>query len=1091
MRAWMVFLMLGVVACWRGAASEPVTQWSYGGLGGVSVSPCVADVVETPGLEIIAAGGETGVVHCLSAAGAVVWESKTPLAGRIATPPAVSGILPAGKRAVAVASEGGLVSCIDATSGVELWRHDAGAPCTGLAWSDLNGDKGDELVVFTRTKGILALSPNNTEVWAFTDAALGRALTLAGPGAVFDVDEDQWMEVFAADAQEAFCVDSKGVLMWKTKPEVPLTGSLAVAGPDQEGIPKLYCTGKGVLLAIDAGIGDVLWQCPLDVLGSEAFPQIVLGDLDRDNTPDVVVGVPGGGLAAVGSDGNVLWSYQGEAGITSSPIVADVDADTTVEVAAGCAGGRIVVVSNAGEIKAGWPVQGVVQHAPLVADIKGDGRASLLYVDTEIRCAALGNAYVKPFMPWPMEGVSMNRIHAISILPESESSIIEDTRAILAGGSFEEQDGALPKGWSLEQADASVCTLDTQIKLAGLSSVSVKPAAQSVALVSALIPIPSELNAISASVMGTGAGAGRAAIRWMGKTGLLREDALQERPEAGIGWKRFILNSTRIPLGAHHMCFALISEGGGGEGAHWDEAQITGTFRLIPRVFVAVNQIGYELNGPKQFTAWSNFKAASVKFELTSGEKTYRGMLTGGRRIVGAYASDWGYYYWRGDFTNFNETGACTIKVTMDAVTAQSVPFAIEPDLLWTATLPLALTCFKYHRCGENVPGGHLACHLDDALEGQSLTGGWHDGSEYSKRHMAAYVLELAAAFSIVRHRLGIQFISPLGKEFLEEVCWGADSVLRSIKPDGSAYPDLVSAPEYWGPPEKETDNQPGTGDERKPDPNGTGDSSVHAAALARVARAAAGNPAYAEAAGRALQWAIDQNLRGPMQFAAATDLYLATHQDTYAQLALALLPAPDPAYSESIQDYDAEFEPIEPPSFKLAVMLREQAGVLITQADNPFGVFMPPREGRVNLFGTPADASGARIGNTKEILEAAVLVAQAYRFNPLPEYKQFIINQFDWILGNNPESISLMEGAGKTFLPSYYHPYETAGVVRGAVPGAIANGFTGREPGDDRPFIDMSGAEKPDAVTNGVDLGNTMLYIKALCHLKRNIALE
>jgi len=1087
----MVFLMLCAVLCWWGAASEPVAQWSYGGLDGVSVSPCVADVVEAPGLETIAAGGDTGVVQCLGATGAAVWESKTPLAGRIVTPPAVSGILPAGKRAVAVASEGGLVSCIDATSGVELWRHDAGAPCTGLAWSDLNGDKGDELVVFTRTKGILALSPSHTEVWAFSEEELGRPLTLAGPGAIFDVDEDQWMEVFAADAQEAFCVDSKGGLRWKTKSEIPLTGSLAVAGPDQEGIPKLYCAGKGALLAIDAGIGDVLWQCPLDALGSEAFPYIVLGDLDRDNAPDIVVGVPGAGMMAVGSDGKVLWTYKGEGGITSSPILADVDADTTVEVVAGCAGNRIAVISNAGEIKASWQVQSVVQHAPLVADIKGDGHASLLYVDTEIRCATLGSAYVKPFMPWPMEGASMSGIHAIRILSESESSIIEDTRALLDGGSFEEQDGALPKGWTLEQADTSVCTLDTQTKLAGTSSVSIKPVTDSVVLVSTLIPIPSELNAISASVMSTGAGAAGATIRWMGKQGLLREDTLQERPDTGTGWKRFILNSTRTPLGAHHVCFALISKDGGGEGAHWDEAQITGTFRLIPQVFVAVNQIGYELNGPKQFTAWSNFKAASVKFELTSGEKTYKGILTGGTRIVGAYASDWGYYYWRGDFSNFDETGACTIKVIMDTVTAQSVPFAVESDLLWTATLPLALTCFKYHRCGENVPGGHLACHLDDALEGQSLTGGWHDGVEYSKRHMAAYVLELATAFNIVRHKLGIQFITPLGKDFLGEVCWGADLVLRSIKQDGSAYPDLVSAPGYWGPPEKETDNQPDTGDERKPDPNGTGDSSVHAAALARVARVALGNPAYAEAAGRALQWAIGQNLRGPMQFAAATDLYLATQQDMYAQLAPTLIPVPDPAYSENIQDYDAEFEPIEPPSFKLAVMLREQAGVLLTQADNPFGVFMPPREGRVNLFDTPADASGARIGNTKKVLEAAVLVAQAYRFNPLPEYKQFIINQFNWILGNNPESISLMEGAGKTFLPSYYHPYETAGLARGAVPGGIANGFTGQGPGDDRPFVDMSGAEKPDAVTNGIDLGNTLLYIKALCHLKRNIALE
>ncbi len=1088
MYEWMRILAVSMVCSGLAMASGPVVQWSHGGLGTLEVSPCAVDVLETPGLEVIVAGGDNGLVRCLNAHGGLVWESKTPLMSRIITPPAVSAVLRTGKRAVAVASEKGIVSCLDATSGAEVWRQELGGACAGLAWADIDGDGQDNLMVFQRDKGILVFAERNAVLWTFDGSELGRPLTLMRTGAVYDVDEDRRMEVFAADAQGVFCVDAKGKLLWQTASEVPLTGALAVAGPGQDGIPRVYCAGAGVLESFDAGVGDLLWKCPVDLITAQSQPHIALGDIDRDSMLDIVVTVPGAGIAAVGSEGKVLWVYT-EIPVRSPSIVADVDADTTLEVLAGGDGNRLLLVSDEGELKTSWPVHGEVRVSPMAVDSDVDGLVDLIYVDDELRCAGLGKVYVPSLLPWPMVHATLGRVNGIGISQENEAAVLEDTRPLLENGGFEQFEGQMPMGWTPEPPVENGCAPDTETKLAGASAVRVNPFSGPVVLLSAPVPVPSELVAVTASVMGQGAGAAGVSIRWLGKQGVLREEVLKEQPDLGTGWKRFMAGNSRAPLGAHSVCMVLTASETAGAPVYWDEAQMMGVFRLIPQACVAVNQVGYELNAPKQFTAWCNFKVDEAEYEVIGTEKSHKGILESRTRITGANNSDWGYYYWRGDFSSFNEPGTYLIQVKLGAITVQSPSFSLEPDLLWRVTLPLALTCFRYHRCGADVAGSHLPCHLDDASGERSLAGGWHEGSDYSKLNTPYYTLELATAYSIVRHKLGLQ--TPLERMFRDEVVWGAEYLLRSAKADGSACAGLVSNPDYWGAPDQETDNQSGTGDERKPDPNGTEDPSLAAAALARVARLFGETPAYGETAARGLQWALDRDRRGPAQFSAATDLYIATHQAAYGELATALLPAPDLVWGEAIEEYDAEFDPPEPKSFHLALTLRERVQALLARADNPFGVYAPEHDGHTVFFGPP-DAGGAQQeGNTRQILEAALLVARAYRYNPIPEYKKFVLNQLNWVLGNNPAGVSLMEGAGRKFLPTYYHRYAAGGLARGAVPGAVANGFTGRGPGDDRPYVDLSGAERPDAATNGIDLHNTLLYIKALCHLKRNIVLE
>lgn len=60
-----------------------------------------------------------------------------------------------------------------------------------------------------------------------------------------------------------------------------------------------------------------------------------------------------------------------------------------------------------------------------------------------------------------------------------------------------------------------------------------------------------------------------------------------------------------------------------------------------------------------------------------NGSVLHRGTLAPKGRIVGAYNSDWGYNYWRGDFTAFDTPGKYRVRITLDGVADTSWPFEI------------------------------------------------------------------------------------------------------------------------------------------------------------------------------------------------------------------------------------------------------------------------------------------------------------------------------------------------------------------------------------------------------------------------------
>jgi hypothetical protein len=289
----------------------------------------------------------------------------------------------------------------------------------------------------------------------------------------------------------------------------------------------------------------------------------------------------------------------------------------------------------------------------------------------------------------------------------------------------------------------------------------------------------------------------------------------------------------------------------------------------------------------------------------------------------------------------------------------------------------------------------------------------------------------------------------------------------------------------YTGAPGRDTDNVPGTGDERAAVRGDGADARAYALALAA---AALGGDTVARAR-EALDTALEREMNTPAVFAAAMHLYTLTEDEAAMGTAQALFPGLSMdrgflPYTESLIKYEDTF--MDFISIKLANEHIGHAGALIALANNPFGVVAHGPLGKPHFFAPPDVTAEDAWGNTAHLLRAAVAVARANRFTPKEEYRAFIHDQVNWILGNNPAGVSLVEGLGHTFLPAYHHLAVFSGISRGALPGAIANGFVPRGPGDDRPHIDLRPVDLPDPRTNACAVENAALFVELMGHLKR-----
>jgi len=1085
-----------IAATLLAATASPQVVWTFEAQSNLYAPPLVAEICPNPGLETIISDSDVRTLRCIDAKGRQIWQYKGGWKKRLTSSAALSFTARGGLPTLAIGNSDGTLACIDAATGAELWKKPVGKmEWGGALWADLDGDGTDEILAGAENSGVFALTADGKVLWNYTTPENDKPL-IRCPLAAADTDGDGKAEIFAVEKSGPFCLNPDGSLLWKSRVSDNFFSSPVVADVYGDGRPVLFCasTDPDALWAFDARNGNVQSSASLaGDTGAYSGSSLAIGDIDCDGMLEVLAPTDAGYVYCFDNSLNVKWVFPTQCRVHAALSCGDIDGDGEIETLVASGDHNLYCIDNRGVEK--WRYEAGLRliNSPTITDIDNDAISDILFCgsDKKLRCLTVGGAYAPGRIPWPsrrfdpaQSGSSFGKIRP--------AQMVTLERPLPLNGGFEQRkpsDGS-PAGWLLpvssrpsdtavnEPFEGEYCLSVTNrggFAQAASELIEIEPGLRAIHVKAAMMPIRSREAGLEVS--------------WFGLNGRISKDMLF-LPAAKLDEWNIIERKLEPPQGVRWFqitCYAHDTP-----KVLFDAVEVTAVFEVPKAAEVFINQVGYDIGAPKAFNAATNFAAETAPFELVDSEGGVRfsGMLSHQGRITGAYGNDWGSEFWRGDFSEFNMPGTYRIRIRLGGVTALSWPFEIAENLIFNRTARPAYRFFYYQRCGMEIPGFHKACHLDDAIgpDGTQyeLWGGWHDAGDYNTYHNAPYVLGLATAFAAGKSRFAAQDEDGNGiSDFLDEILWGGQHTRRMLAPDGSAYGSITSGYGFWAAPELETDNIPGTGDERSISAGPGCDSSKHTAALAKIARllpAGLEREAYAKAGERGLDWALENNKRGPLQFSAAVDLYAATRADRFAVLAKDLLPAANPDMLDTLELYDRLFNENRAAAVKEKILKR--ADDMLALAQNPFGVYTFGPAEKPNFFGTPPSGDGWHVGTSSHILNAAHTAAQAYKHKPDVRYARFIYDQINWTLGNNPFGVSLMEGAGHRFLPSYHHRYTFSGVPRGAVPGSVVNGVTFTAPGDDRPHLDLSGRDIPDFEPNECWLPHNTAWLQLIANL-------
>jgi hypothetical protein len=539
---------------------------------------------------------------------------------------------------------------------------------------------------------------------------------------------------------------------------------------------------------------------------------------------------------------------------------------------------------------------------------------------------------------------------------------------------------------------------------------------------------------------------------------------------------------------------------------------------------VLVNQVGYEVQEPKLAIVSSPPHGSLREFSLVdseAGKIVLKGILQPSGQV-----DAWGETaFWIADFSSWKTPGQYILRVSSREGEASSCSFAIDDNVLERNTLSNIVYYFK----GQRASG--LLDKADRRLEipGSQGTfvdvqGGWYDatgdyGIHLSHQNLTSYfnpqqtplvVWSLLTSYTILGERHDDNF-SEYRRRMLDEGLYGADFLVRIKRPNGSFF-ETISAPgkeklaqdRAIGNPNWRTRIKANTSESTESIETAVGPHALEASfragggmSIAALALASTmpidgdhSRSEYLKAAEEAFQFldkhnrellndGIENILDDYCALMAATELYSATHEDTYRaaadrranQLMGRLTESgswknywradvgPRPFFHPSdaglpvisLLEYSKIATPDQRSKVRQAVerSLRFELNVT-AEVNNPFGYarqLVRMGNGKIRTaFFFPHDTEAAPWwqGENARLASLAAAARMAIPFfadNPefQSQLKAYAWNQLHWILGRNPFDTSMLIGSGHgnaayMFFRSY--KYTNA-------PGAIVNGIT------------------------------------------------
>src|SRR5437667_2149476 len=178
-------------------------------------------------------------------------------------------------------------------------------------------------------------------------------------------------------------------------------------------------------------------------------------------------------------------------------------------------------------------------------------------------------------------------------------------------------------------------------------------------------------------------------------------------PVRGEAWQHLSL-SLAAPTNASAVRLVAVARGG---RVRFDDCELLRLRARQPRVRVFVNQVGYEQRGPKSLIVAANFfpsdSSASLHLLTPAGKSVWRNKVPCSGRIYGGTPDDWGWYFWRVDFSSWRGAGRFRALAQLGKAHGESISFPIGRGEVLQQTAQGAVDFFFIQRCGFDVPGWH------------------------------------------------------------------------------------------------------------------------------------------------------------------------------------------------------------------------------------------------------------------------------------------------------------------------------------------------------------------------------------------------
>ena len=593
----------------------------------------------------------------------------------------------------------------------------------------------------------------------------------------------------------------------------------------------------------------------------------------------------------------------------------------------------------------------------------------------------------------------------------------------------------LPENWHLH-TDKGNEDITVSSRLSGLTedkaALFLTPDTESITLVSPIVPIATSCSAVTGVVLGTGSNNADVSMQWLSGDEVLTTTPLREPPMSNETNRRFNLSESVRPENANGLQLLLTVNPTENNGTfHCTTVRLTGTFQEQRRIELFCNKIGYDQVGSKSFTAYANFLAQSAVFTLNDvvGEVVYTGELSSATRIQGADGIEWDGYYYKGEFTSFEKEGEFSITITLDDQPPISVPIRIGFTLLWNEAFAPAIAPFTRFRV-EGTESLNLweAAYVGDSTE-------------------PALLWDLVRSWSILQGRFrNDRAFQPLN----DEVLYGLEKVAQWVITHGNT------------------------------DENDFVGQTFHAASLACGAHFHKENASILEAAKILAETTMSNNLEGVLPFSIAMDMLEATKEQQYLEYAERIYPGVSINRIEPLLSYEGYMR--ENVSIRLNNIFSGIAEKIIKSANNPFGLPKGITEGQRGFFLWEADSTTPLKGSNARILAVAEIMAQAYRYASSTANRDFVYDQLNWVLGNNPYNVCLIAGLCNPEQPPLFLP---EGMTITDAKGFVLHGIGPRSTNEDYPYFAVA-ADEINESTNGFSLYDNARYISAMAYLNR-----